>query len=100
MNRGEDVVTDFVEQWRNVKQSCTLSPNLFNIHTDDAVDYVSETDLHAPVTGTKTDLGLLFLGDLVVSSLTIRGLEKAIDQIAKCCKDWNLKCKVKCKMYM
>jgi hypothetical protein len=45
MKCGEDEATDFVEQRRGVTQGCSLSPHLFNIHTDGTVDYISEGNL-------------------------------------------------------
>jgi hypothetical protein len=33
-------VTDFVEQIRGVRRGCSLSAYLFNIFTDDIMDYI------------------------------------------------------------
>jgi hypothetical protein len=34
---GEDVMTDFIEQERGVRQGCSLSPYLFNTFIDDMI---------------------------------------------------------------
>jgi hypothetical protein len=36
-----DNVTDFVEHRREVRQGCSLSPNLFNIFIHEMIDYIS-----------------------------------------------------------
>jgi hypothetical protein len=35
---------------------------------------------------------LLFADDLPFSSFITKGLQKAIDQVTRCCREWNLKC--------
>jgi hypothetical protein len=37
---GEDEVTDFIEQKRGVRQSCSLCLYLLDIFTDDITDYI------------------------------------------------------------
>jgi hypothetical protein len=49
----------------------------------DIVDYVSEVNLHAPIIGRKTVLGFLLANGLVVSSFTITGLQRAMNQVVK-----------------
>jgi hypothetical protein len=36
-----------------------------------------------------------FLDDLALSSLTVNGLHKAVDQVTKYCREWNLKISLK-----
>jgi hypothetical protein len=88
---GEDVMTDFIEQERGVRQVCSLSPYLFNIFIDDIMDYISKDNLHAPVIGITAIPGLLFADDLAFS-FTIHSLQKTIDQVLKYCIEWQLKC--------
>jgi hypothetical protein len=52
-------------------------------------------DLRAPITGKRTVPGLLFAGDLAISSFSIKRLLKAIDKVVKYCSDWNLSCDLK-----
>jgi hypothetical protein len=78
-----DEVTDFVKQRRGVRQGCTLSPYLFNIFTDNIMNYesyISEGNVHAPVTGMMSIPGLLFADDLAMGSFTVNGLQRGIDQ--------------------
>jgi hypothetical protein len=89
---GEDEVTEFIEQSRGVRQGCSLCPYLFNIFIDDTVVYISYYNPHSPEIGTTTIPGLLFADYLAFSSLTIKGLQKAIGQVTKRCREWNLKC--------
>jgi hypothetical protein len=89
---GEDEVTDFIEQKRGVRLGCSLSPYLFNIFIGDIMDYISKDNPHALVIGTTTIPGLLFADDLPFSSFTIIGIQKAINQVKKYCRECNLKC--------
>jgi len=43
-------------------------------------------------TGNQTIPDLVFAVDLTIGSLTVNGLQKGIDQMAKFCNKWNLKC--------
>jgi hypothetical protein len=92
---GGNEVTDIVEQRRDVRQGCSLSPYLFYIFIDDIMDYISEGNVHAPVTGKMSIPGLMFADDLAIGSFTVNGIQKGIGQIVKCCSDWNLKCNLK-----
>jgi hypothetical protein len=56
-----DKVTDFVEHRRAVRQGCSLSPNLFNIFIDEMIDYISESNTHAPAVGKMLIPGILLL---------------------------------------
>jgi hypothetical protein len=69
-----------------------LSPYLFNIFIDDIMDYISEGNVHAPVIGRISILGLIFADDLAIGSFRVNGLQRGIDQMVKYCGDWNLKC--------
>jgi hypothetical protein len=74
----------FTERKRGEKQGCSLNPYLFNISIDN-INYMNENTPHAPVIG-MTILGLLFLlfaDDVAFPSLTIKGFQKAIDQVTK-----------------
>jgi hypothetical protein len=92
---GEGKMKGFEGQRSDIKQGCRLTAHLFNIYTDGSAGYISEGNFRAPITGRKTIQGLLFADDLAISSFTITGLEKAINQAVKYCKDWNLKCNLK-----
>jgi hypothetical protein len=65
---------------------------LFNIFIDDIMDYISKDNRHTPVIGMTEISGLLFADDLAFSSFRINGLQKTVDQVTKCCREWNLKC--------
>jgi hypothetical protein len=81
-------VTDFVEQYKRVRQGYSLQPYLFNIFSDNITEYISEDNLHAPVTGTMTIPGLLFADNLAIPSFTVNGLQRVINQvIIKHCND-------------
>jgi hypothetical protein len=88
---GGDEATDFVEQRRGVRQGCSLIPYLLNTFIDGIMDYISEGNVHALVTGKMSIPGLMFADDLAIGSFTVNGLQKGIDQIVKYCSDWNLK---------
>jgi hypothetical protein len=64
---GEDEVTDFVEQMRDVRHGCTFSPCLFNIFINDIINYISKDNLHALTAGMRKILGLLFADDLAIT---------------------------------
>jgi hypothetical protein len=68
---------------------------LFNIFIDDMIDYISETDIHAPAVGKMSIPGLLFADDLTIGSVTVAGLQRGIDNLTKYCKDWSLKFNLK-----
>jgi hypothetical protein len=86
MKCGEDLVTDFIEQERGVRQECSLSPYFFNIFIDDIIDYISKDILHAPVIGLTAIPALLFADDLAFSSFRIHSLQKTIDRVVKYCR--------------
>jgi hypothetical protein len=92
---GGNKVTDFVEQRRGVRWGCSLSPYLFIIFIDDIMGYISEGNVHAPVIGKVSILGLMFADNLAIGSFAANGLQRGIDQIVKYCGDWNLKCNLK-----
>jgi hypothetical protein len=95
MKCSGDQVTDFVKQGRGVRQGCNLSCYLINILIGDIMDYISEGNVHAPITGKMSIPGLLFADSLAIESFTINGLQRGIDQIVKYCSDWNLICNLK-----
>jgi hypothetical protein len=62
---------------------------LFNIFIDDVIDYISESNTHAPAGGKTSFPGLLFADDLAIGSVTVTVLQKGIDNLIKYCKDWS-----------
>jgi hypothetical protein len=80
LNCGSNEMTNFVEQRRGVRQGCSLSPYFFNIFTDDIINYISEGNVRAPITGKMSIRGLLFAGDLTTESCTVNGLQKRTKQ--------------------
>jgi hypothetical protein len=65
---------------------------LFNIFVDDSISYISKNNQHTSVIGLTTIPEFIFADDLTFSSVTINGLQKAMVQVAKQCREWNLKC--------
>jgi hypothetical protein len=55
------------------------------------MEYINVDNSHTPSIGRITSPGLLFAGDLAVSSFTNNGLQKEIYQIVRYCKECNLK---------
>jgi hypothetical protein len=43
---GENEATAFTAEERQVTQSCSLSPHLFNIFIDDIIDYIVKNKIH------------------------------------------------------
>jgi transcription elongation factor Elf1 len=89
---GENEVTTFAPQTREVTQECSLCPYLINIFINDIMEYINVDNSYAPSIGRTTIPGLLFADDLAVSSFTSNGLQKEINQIVRYCKECNLKC--------
>jgi hypothetical protein len=59
VNCVEDEMRYFIGQRKGMRQSCSLSPHLFNISVDYIIDYISKDNPPSPVDGTTTDPGLL-----------------------------------------
>jgi hypothetical protein len=55
---------------------------LFKIFIDNVINYTNENNPHASVIGMKIP-GLPFEDDDAFCSLTIKGFQKAIDQVTK-----------------
>jgi hypothetical protein len=66
-----------------LRQGCSLSPHLFNIFIDDVIDYISESNAHAPAVGKMSIPGLRFADDLAIGLVTVAGLQKGTDNLTK-----------------
>jgi hypothetical protein len=86
VKRGEDKVTGFIEQNKEVRQGCSLSRYLVDIFID-ITHYIGKDNPQATVIGTTTIPGLLLVDDLSFSSFTIIGIHKATDQVTKYCRE-------------
>lgn len=83
-----------VKQDIGVRQGCSLSPYLFNVTIiiDDIIEYIREKSTHASIVGNQTISDFVFAVNLAIGFLTVNGLQKGIDQMAKFCNKWDLKC--------
>lgn len=84
-------MTDFIKQRREDK-ALSLRPYLFNIFTENIIDYISKENQHEPVIVMTAIQELLFADDLAFSSFTFNDLQKAVNQVTKYRREWNLKC--------
>jgi hypothetical protein len=54
---------------------------------------MSKNNPQAPTVAAITIPGLLCADDLALTSFTLNGLQKAINQVTTHCTNWDLKCK-------
>jgi hypothetical protein len=74
-----------------LRQGDILSPNLFKIYMNDLKDYLSsDLDADTPKLQSKFVNCLLYADDLVLLSLSEKGLQRNINELNKFCHDWKL----------
>ena len=76
-----------------VRQGDSISPTLFNFYINEINNYI-KPDETSPTLGSKTINLLLYADDLILTSTTIEGLQKAVDNLDKFCADWNMEINV------
>jgi hypothetical protein len=67
---------------------------VFNIFIGNIIDSVSIRNLPSPEVVDVAISRLFYASDLTVTFLTVNDLQKTIDQVYKCCKEWSLKCDI------
>ena len=73
------------------RQGCNLSPSLFNIFTSDLPYILGKTECD-PVTLDSIKINtLMYADDMLLLSMSRKGLEKAICVLEIYCKKWQLK---------
>ncbi len=82
----KDLVHQSIPVKRAVKQVDVLSPLLFNICINDAVDMFNERDSDPPSLNISVIGCLLYADDLIILSTTADGLQKSFDKLHKCCQ--------------
>ena len=74
-------------------QGCTLSPTLFSIYINDIIEftrYSEQGPIDAPKLRDTTVHALLFADDLVLTSTSVKGLQRLIDRAAQYAGHWGL----------
>ena len=82
-------ISNYVDILQGVAQGCTLSPNLFKVHTNDMIVAVEAAKQGATV-GEETVSGLMFMDDFVGISETPEGLQKQIEKAIEYARKWRV----------
>jgi hypothetical protein len=83
----DNEMTSFVAQTKGVREGYILSPYLFITFIDDIIENVSEANPNAPTIGDVTTPRLLCADDWAVGAFMVNGMQKAIVQVAKYCRN-------------
>jgi hypothetical protein len=85
----ENRITQEFDSTKGLKQGCALSP-VFNIYLDGILSKLNDANIHPPTMRNRNVSGLLFAGDLVVRTTSIR-MQRAISSIKEYCEERKLK---------
>lgn len=76
---------------RGLRQGCKLSPFLFNIFINDVIETLGKREFHCPVLMNKEIPAILFADDIAIGAVTAIGLQRALDELSRYSREWNLK---------
>ena len=82
-------VSDMFKCLKGVRQGDVLSPNLFNLFINDLPESLRHCD-DAPMLLDEKIQCLMYADDLVLMSLSAKGLQQQIDVLHAYCKKWDL----------
>ena len=94
--------TSFFKCPRGVRQGCPLSPTFFNIYINDLAEKMNDANNTPLNFGNENISCLMYADDLIILSLTHRGLQNCLDALSNYCNEWRLvinKSKSKCTTF-
>lgn len=92
--RSEGLLSDNFKCVTGVRQGDVLSPNLFNLYINDLPD-IFDKCVDSPKLDNELIHCLLYADDLVLLSLSAKGLQDKLDKLDEYCKFWCLDINVK-----
>ena len=88
-------VTPYFSSLVGVRQSCNLSPMLFNLFVNDIFDLFDNAKCDPVKLQTKLIHCLMYADDLLILSETENGLTKSLERLSNYAKKWKLKISAK-----
>ena len=82
--------SDFFYCASGVKQGEPLSPTLFNLYINDLSKILDSKSADSPTLNTITISHLMYADDLVLLSLSAKGLQNSLNHLSEFCKRWKL----------
>ena len=73
-----------------LKQGCKLSPILFLLFINEILEEIEKEGIGLPSLEGQDIPGLVFADDILLMSITPRGIQKSLDKIVEYCERWGL----------
>ena len=91
--------TTHFEAIAGLKQGCSLSPILANIHLSDLHDHIKQNNNSPPQLHEKYVTSITWAGDLLILSLQREGLQNCIDNLNTYTEEWGILEKTRCVIF-